>query len=85
MSEQWRQRSMGVYLKRDGECDAIVCLDGEIWRSTVCYAGLTVDKGEWDSRSVAMRNADGAIRRAKKLRDPCRIPRSDEDDEEELD
>lgn len=83
MSE-WR-RENGVYVKADGKCKAMVMLEGEIWRTYVYFEGAIIDQGEWDSRGVALRNADGAIRRARKLRDPCRAIKEEDEDEEEFD
>ncbi len=64
----WVHPRSGCYKRTEGQIDALVLQDGEIWRSHVYVAGELVDQGEWDGRGVALRNARGAMRRARSLR-----------------
>lgn len=79
----WKRKAgnAGTYVRTDGKCDALVRIDGEIWRSFVYYDGELVDQGEWDGRGAAFRNARGAMKRAFVLRAPCNA----EAEREELD
>jgi len=56
---------------------ALVALEGELWKTRVYWGLVEVDRGEWDSRSVALRNAWAAVRRARELRNPTRVKEED--------
>lgn len=73
----WKQVVEGIYDRRDGLGHALVALEGEIWCTRSYWNGREVDRGEWDSRSVALRNAWAAVRRARELRNPTRVKEED--------
>ena len=84
MSSEWQKAETGKYVRRLGECDAVVVQNGELWESFVYYQGQLVDRGEWDGRAIALRNASGAMKRAHALRNPLKdAKRREEEDEEE--
>lgn len=64
MNLKWEKRETGKYVCKEGRFDAIVRLDGELWKSFVYLDGTELDRGEWDGRTAAFRNARGAIKRA---------------------
>ena len=81
----WQHAGLGKWTRRVDVIDAVVVLDGEIWRSFVYYDGVEVDRAECDSRTVAIRNAWGAIKRARSLRTTSVVEakREQEDDDDD--
>lgn len=80
---EWKRFGDGSYGRRDGDAEGIVILDGELWVSTVFWLGELVDRGEWDGRGTAFRNAVSAMRRARALRNPTETASKDERTEAE--
>lgn len=83
MSDGWVFKEKGQYRRSEGRFDALVVLDGEWWLSIVFCDGQEIDRGEWDGRATALRNADHAVRRAKDLRDPIGALKRREDGDDE--
>lgn len=81
----WERTDVGFYRKNDGAIDAVVRQDAEIWRSYVYFEGCEVDRGEWDGRGVALRNANAAIRRALALRAPIKTSQKQDDEDDDDD
>lgn len=79
----WSHPRPGCYKRSDGPFDAVVLQEGEIWRSYVYFNGEEVDRGEWDGRGVAMRNARGAMKRARALRSEEVIAREADGDDDD--
>lgn len=83
MKDGWIRLDEGIYSRREGLGHALVCLEGELWCTRVYWNGKEVDRGEWDGRGTAFRNAWAAVRRARELRNPLVFAgRVDEDDED---
>ena len=84
----WSKGSSGEYARSGYKISGIVIQDGEVWQSEVRVDGRVIYLAEWDGRSDAIGNANGAMSRACWLRrfdkDPPLIP-DDGDDEEEDD
>lgn len=82
-SLSWEHPRDGLYKTTDGDFDAIVVQDGELWRSVVTFQGMEIDRGEWDGRHQALMNATGAIKRGKRVRSPTRSLRDEDEDDDE--
>lgn len=65
---KWAAGFDGLYSRREKHMKGIVYLDGQTWVSRVWVNGDEVDRGEWDGRDIAIRNANGAMKRAVALR-----------------
>ena len=78
----WEHSCEGEYRLVRGRYDALVKQSGETWSSYVYVDGIEVDRGEWDGRGHALRNAEGAMRRARFLRSPTKF-KGDEDENDD--
>jgi hypothetical protein len=83
MKGEWEHPGLGCYTweSEKGSIKAQVLQVDELWISRVFYKGEEVDRGEWDSRSVALHNCRGAIDRVMQLRDLALITRDRSQDE----
>jgi len=83
----WGSLGAGSYFyKADGGLSAVVVQKEELWESAVYFKGRMMDFGVWDGRSIALENANRAMKRAEALLFPieklnARAERGDDDDD----